>query len=639
MIDPRSINVLSKPEMSVKLVGFLLVVCLLAAGFGGIVASDNRPPIGQAPPINETTSQEPVVESESETPQKYSITASSDEAVNTSQLQKYGEVGTQAGERIEVTMSPTNVGTVKNISWVTNVRPAIKSKSTTIPGSSDGESLGVETIHQNGITGDGTKVGIIDAGFDINNPAISSNIMNIKSFKKIKDDPAHGTSVAETVLKTAPDSQLYLASVNTGTDTEAASEYLSNQNVDIIVHSAGFPAVEDDGEHFLTDDITKVTQSGTLFVNSAGNDAQLHWEGNFRDTDFDDFHEWSSNGDEQNCIPNCNIEYSGNIDVFIKWDTNEDSQSHYRPALYNPVAGEYIAVDSDGVSKTGYGTSYTRLSGRITQSQAVDLIVDRVEGSPNEEIEIIVAGPQEIERNVPSSSITAPGDVPEALSVAAYQRGISRGLDGQYPRQLASYSSRGPTDDGRTGIDVTGYTNIRLANNFYDRPFGGTSAAAPYVGGVAALIHEKQPTDPSPTELTNILKSSSDDILASDIDTSSGSGVINADTAIKSTNSAQVQLTNVGLSQSRISNNSESDHILTFKTLNVSSDGQQDNFTVTMPQSVELVEVADVTVTNGNYDVTHSKKENAIQFGVDPNRDGSSVDLVFEVEMTLTGSN
>jgi hypothetical protein len=58
-----------------------------------------------------------------------------------------------------------------------------------------------------------------------------------------------------------------------------------------------------------------------------------------------------------------------------------------------------------------------------------------------------------------------------------------------------------------------------------------------------------------------------------------------------------------------------------------------------MPQSAELVEVADVTVTNGNYDVTHSKKENAIQFHVDPNRDVGSVDLVFEVEMTLTGSN
>ena len=88
MLEPRPINVLSKPKISMKLVGFLLVVALLAAGFGGIVASDNRPPIGQAPPINETTSPEPVAESENEGLKKYTITATSVEAVNTSQLQK-----------------------------------------------------------------------------------------------------------------------------------------------------------------------------------------------------------------------------------------------------------------------------------------------------------------------------------------------------------------------------------------------------------------------------------------------------------------------------------------------------------------------------------------------------------------------
>jgi hypothetical protein len=627
---------MSLNKMRFKIIGLILLIGI-SIGFGGIVASDNRPPIGQAPPINDTTSPESIAASENEAPQKYTVTASSVETVNTSQLQKYGEVGTQAGERIEVTMSPTNVAAVENISWVTNVRPVIKSKSTNIPGSSDGESLGVQQAHQNGITGEGVKVGIIDDGFDTDNPAISSNIVDTKSFREIEGDPAHGTSVAETVVRTAPDSQLYVTTTSTGTDTEAAINYLSGQNVDIIVYSAGFPVIDDDGKHFLTDDITKATKNGTLFVNSAGNNAQLHWEGNFRDSDLDDIHEWSANGDEQSCIPNCNSRYSGDIEIFIRWNNTENPQSHYRPLLYNPIAEEYIAVDTDGVDRTGFGTSYTRLSGRITQSQAVDLVVDRVEGSPNDEIEIIVAGPQEIEHNIPSSSITAPGDVSEALTVAAYQRGISRGLDGQYPRQLASYSSRGPIDDGRTGIDVAGYTNIRTTNNFYNLPFPGTSAAAPYVGGVAALVHEKQPTDPSPTELTNTLKSSSDDILDPGIDTSSGSGVVNANEAIKNTESAQVQLRNAELSQNSISNNSESDRTLTFDALNVSSDDQQDNFTVTMPQSVELVAVTDVAVTNGNYDVSYSKNGNAIQFHVDPNRDVANVDLTFEADMTLTG--
>jgi hypothetical protein len=108
-------------------------------------------------------------------------------------------------------------------------------------------------------------------------------------------------------------------------------------------------------------------------------------------------------------------------------------------------------------------------------------------------------------------------------------------------------------------------------------------------------------------------------------------------TATDSTTDSQVQLTNVELSQNSISNNSESDRTLTFDALNVSSDDQQDNFTVTMPQSVELVAVTDVAVTNGNYDVSYSNTEDAIQFHVDPDRDVASVDLAFEVDMTLTG--
>ncbi len=627
---------MSLNKMRFKIIGLILLIGI-SIGFGGIVASDNRPPIGQAPPINDTTSPESIAASENEAPQKYTVTASRVETVNTSQLQKYGEVGTQAGERIEVTMSPTNVAAVENISWVTNVRPVIKSKSTNIPGSSDGESLGVQQAHQNGITGEGVKVGIIDIGFDINNPAIASNVADVKSYRSTQGSLAHGTSVAETVVRTAPDSEIYVVSIsNTLVDTEKAIDYLNSQNVDVIVHSRSFAAIEDDGSHVLSDNINDAVNGGSLFVNSAGNEAQTHWEGDFRDTDGNDVHEWTDSGDELNCLPNCEREYSGEVTIFVRWN-DQGQQSQYRPALYNPIREEYIKLGQDRVFSTPTGTQYSVLDTTVAP-QAVDLVIAHTGGPADDEIEVsFLNGPQEIERNVPGSSISAPADVEKALAVAAYQRGISRGFEGQYPRQLASYSSRGPTDDGRTGIDVTGYTNIRTTSNFYDPTFAGTSAAAPYVGGVAALVHEKQPTDPSPTELTNTLKSSSDDILDPGIDTSSGSGVVNANEAIKNTESAQVQLRNAELSQNSISNNSESDRTLTFDALNVSSDGQQDNFTVTMPQSVELVAVTDVAVTNGNYNVSYSKNGNAIQFHVDPNRDVANVDLTFEADMTLTG--
>ena len=512
----------------------LIVVVGLIAGVGGIVISDDRPPIGQAPPINDTTTAEGMTQSQSESvnepPQTYAVTAQSATAIDTQQLAEYGEVGTQADDRIELRMPPSDVSAVQNIAWVANVRPVIRPEpaqtGTDIPGSSEGVgedgSLGVQQAHQNGITGEDVEVGIIDSGFDTDNPAIASNVVETRSFRSSPGDPAHGTSVAEVVTRTAPDSQLSLVSSENGIDTEAAINYLKGQDVDIIVHSAGFPAFEDDGDHILTDEINAATGSGILFVNSAGNYAQTHWEGQFRDADGDDLHEWTQSGDERNCLPNCDREFSGDVTVYVRW-TDQGAESHYRASLFNPETDEYISFDDDGVFTTASGIKYTVLSVDNIQSQPVDLTVDHISGPANDEIEVtVIEGPEEIQRNIPASSIIPPADVPAAMAVAAYQVG---------PRQLAPYSSRGPTDDGRTGIDVTGYTNILVENELYGSDefvFTGTSAAAPYVGGVAALVEENQAGDQSPTELTSTLKSASDDILDPGTDTASGSGVVNA---------------------------------------------------------------------------------------------------------------
>jgi subtilisin family serine protease len=309
----------------------LIVVVGLIAGVGGIVISDDRPPVGQAPPINNTTTAEVVTKSQSESvnepPQTYAVTAQSANAIDTQQLAEYGEVGTQADDRVELRMPPSDVTNVENISWVTDVRPVIRPEpaqtGTDIPGSSEGvgedDSLGVQQAHQNGITGEDVEVGIIDSGFDTDNPAIASNVVETRSFRSSPGDPAHGTSVAEVVTRTAPDSQLSLVSSENGIDTEAAINYLKGQDVDIIVHSAGFPAFEDDGDHILTDEINAATGSGILFVNSAGNYAQTHWEGQFRDADRDDLHEWTQSGDERNCLPNCDRELSGDVTVYVRW--------------------------------------------------------------------------------------------------------------------------------------------------------------------------------------------------------------------------------------------------------------------------------------------------------------------------------
>ncbi len=72
------------------------------------------------------------------------MTARSADATDMDQLAEYGEIGTQADKRIELRMSPSDIVTVQNLSWVTNVCPVMRSEpahtgtQTDIPGSSDG---------------------------------------------------------------------------------------------------------------------------------------------------------------------------------------------------------------------------------------------------------------------------------------------------------------------------------------------------------------------------------------------------------------------------------------------------------------------------------------------------------------------
>jgi len=620
----------------------IVVTTGIVGGLAGTVASDNRSSTGQAPPINETTTAEIITHSQGEVSETYAVTANSADEVDITQLAEYGKVGTRADARTELTMSPSNATVVRNISWVENVHPVTRFTPAEIPGSSDGVNtdnpLGIERIHQNGITGEGVGVGVIDTGFDTDNSAIASNVVDTESFRTTPGSPNHGTSVAEIVTRTAPDSQLYLASISSATDTEEAIDYLTNQNVDIIILSGGFYIFEDNGEHPLTDEINSATENGVLYINSAGNEAQVHWEGDFRDTDEDDMHEWigSESGDELNCLSDCNTAYSGDLTVYVRWDDTV-SESSYQPSLYNQNKEQYIAIGDDDIRTTPSGTKYAKLTVEDIPSQEIALSINHVDGPADDTIEVIVApGPQEIQYNVPSSSIIAPADVPAALTVAAYERDRNR---------LAPYSSRGPTDDERRGVDVTAYTNIEITNGFYNSGiFGGTSAAAPYAGGVGALVEASQPSDQSSSELTNLLKSSSDDILDSGADAASGSGVINAITAVNTVETPSPTPT-PDPPQNDPSNSTESANTTSNTTvtvqLNSAPDGlQQYNISVKGPSESSITSIKPGVISGNSFEIVSGGKETSTVTarGVDlAGVVGQSSESVRLYEIELTG--
>jgi hypothetical protein len=505
--------------VGVIVLSIVLVLSAATVGFSFVGDSQDtdRPKDGQMPSDVDTSGATVTQQSGSADPTTYRVTASNESALDQAVLRRYGSVGTQAGRHVEVTLSRANATRVADLPWVESVGPVQRpvEEATDSPATQVSAAASSQVATQSGA---GVKVGVIDAGFDTTNDEISGQVAATRSFRETAGDTEHGTDVAEVVATIAPESELYLTATGSGIDTLAAIDYLRQQDVDVIVMSLGY-LLDDDGENFLTQPITEARQDGVLFVTSAGNNAQKHWEGEFVSTDGNPLHEWAPN-DELNCVPNCEESFEGgDIDILLEWSEDGDG-SRYRVGLYNPVTEEVLDT-----SEYDERENVARLDATI-QSQPVDIYVEHVAGPADDRIEVVTfSDARRFEHSTPGSSLGVPADVPEAVAVAAYENDRE---------QLAPYSSRGPTDTGRQGVTITGLTNLPVSSG----NFAGTSAAAPYVGGVAALVEDASGEDLSPDEVERVLTDTAIDIRAPGPDPASGAGLVNGTAAIDAVETA-----------------------------------------------------------------------------------------------------
>ena len=181
--------------------------------------------------------------------------------------------------------------------------------------------------------------------------------------------------------------------------------------------------------------------------------------------------------------------------------------------------GAQVVNSSLGYNRWDDGTGYTPadLDGETAlTSVAAALAVRRG-------IVVVVAAGNEANRDW--HYITVPADADGAIAVGAV--GVP-GRDGT--PQIASFSSRGPTADGRIKPDVvapgSGVAVADLRRGGYVRK-GGTSFAAPLVSGVCALLLQKNP-DWGPDQVLEALRSTALDLGAAGPDTVYGWGQINA---------------------------------------------------------------------------------------------------------------
>jgi len=338
---------------------------------------------------------------------------------------------------------------------------------------------GANVWHTAGITGRGIRVGVLDLGFDGYRDLLGSELpdqVTIRSFvygvEPDQSGEVHGTACTEIVHEMAPDAELFLAYYDGTIVTEGqAVEWLLEQGVHIISHSAGSILGPMDGTGDDAELVDETVAKGVLWVNSAGNEGQNHYRGVYTDSDGDGIHEFPDGSEEMTLWP-----YSSGMTVVLNWDDWQNLTEDYDLFLYDS-GGNLVASSED--TQDGSPGQMAAEGFIITSIEdSIYYVVIRAYATTRPATFDLYALGTDIEFPVSEHSLGTPADARGALTVGATE---------YRDDSLATYSSQGPSNDGRLKPEISAPAGVSGATYGPDG-FDGTSASTPYVSGAAALV-------------------------------------------------------------------------------------------------------------------------------------------------------
>lgn len=373
--------------------------------------------------------------------------------------------------------------------------------------------------HAQGLTGQGVKVGILDLGFGGYQELLGNELPANVTIQAFGDDYAfdtevHGAACAEIVHEMAPDAELYLAYYD-GSDVAMgqAVEWLINQGVDIISNSTGSNGLSPlDGTGFSAELVEWAAAEGILWVNAAGNEADVHYRGPFTDNNGDTIHEFAADTEALPFIP-----FGPGVEtqIILSWDDWASVNQDYDLGLYDPDFN-LLAKSEDPQDGQAGQTPVEGFIYEFDDDEIYYLIIENYDGQARGDATFdlfINGGLMHPDFIVAERSLSNPADARSALAVGA----VNWADD-----VLEPYSSQGPTADGRLKPDLAAPSVVASASYAPDA-FDGTSAATPHVAGAAALVLQAFP-ELSPPELTAFLQQRAIDLGITGPDNAFGVG-------------------------------------------------------------------------------------------------------------------
>lgn len=372
--------------------------------------------------------------------------------------------------------------------------------------------VGADELQLAGVTGRNVTVGVIDAGFRVSDPELAGHVGAYRSFDDEPSDWEHGTAVASVVADTAPGVSLHLAAVG---DSTTAAEYreavawLRASGADVIVDAGSYFGQPGDGSGEIAAVAANASRD-VVFVAAAGNYAERHWRGPYdpdRDGKWVPFEPEATANYLGDGAP-----FSGPVRATLRWDDwneTDENRSDYDLLLFRHQRG------SDSLIATGTpveGAPVEHLTVRVPRGRYY-LAIRADETADADALDLFAS--RHLARRSSASSLTAPATGRGVLTVGALAGNDS----------VAAFSSRGPlAGTDRRGVDLVAPDDVALPGT---TPRAGSSYAAPYAAGTAALLLDAHPSL-APADVRAVLRNSATDVGPDGPDPVSGYGLLDA---------------------------------------------------------------------------------------------------------------
>ncbi len=364
----------------------------------------------------------------------------------------------------------------------------------------------------NGMNGQGIRIGVISDGV--------ASLEKMKAAGEVPEDLTvlsntiggnEGTAMLQIIHDIAPEASLYF-------HDRGASQIEYIHAIDALIRS-GCRIICDDityVEPFFEDGYVaenirdRILSYGIVYITSAGNFAGEHYQGAFSGIQKDGYlwHNFRGSGNETDLVFTAPAGCAGH--VILQWDDPQGkSANNYDLFLYDS-SGHEIGRSVNMQDGDDDPMEWVRFMNMGSESAGYRVgVVSVAAENRTMEVYVLPIGGKSVtvEPNIPEDSVFGQQAVPECISVAA----VAAGSD---PISAEPFSSRGPVtirfpaEEQRQKPDIAAPDRVTIAlDGNRTAIFSGTSASAPHIGGLAALIWGAEP-NLTPSELKTLLLSS-----------------------------------------------------------------------------------------------------------------------------------